>query len=58
MVKQVSKDGGDDEHFIYRASITLRNGRKLYAYQRGLKAFKIRIKKKSSPEPKDDSDPQ
>jgi len=29
---------------IFRAFITLRNGKRLYTYQKGLKAFPIKVK--------------
>lgn len=32
--------------YIYRASIRLRNGRRIYAYQFGLKAFRIKVRTK------------
>ncbi len=31
-------------HFVYVAFITLRNGRRLYARERGLRAFRIEVK--------------
>lgn len=31
--------------YIYRASVRLRNGKRIYAYQYGLKAFRIKIRK-------------
>lgn len=34
----------DKERYIYRASIRLRNGKRIYAWQYGLKAFRIRLK--------------
>ena len=34
----------EDVHYIYRASIRLRNGKRIYAWQYGLKAFRLRIK--------------
>lgn len=34
------------EHLIFTAFITLRNGQKLYAWQKGLKAFAIWVKDK------------
>ena len=34
----------DETRFIYRASIRLRNGTRIYAWQYGLKAFRIRLK--------------
>jgi hypothetical protein len=33
-----------DGEYIFRPYITLRNGRRLYAWQVGLKAFPIRVK--------------
>lgn len=35
-----------DTGYIYRASIRLRDGRRIYARQYGLKAFRIRIRPK------------
>jgi hypothetical protein len=40
----------EDQVYIFRPWITLRNGKRLYAYQVGLKAFKIPVKGK----PRDD----
>lgn len=34
----------ETDKYIFRASITLKNGKTIYAFQDGLKAFKIRIK--------------
>lgn len=34
----------NDTRYIYRASIRLRDGRRIYAWQYGLKAFRIRLK--------------
>ncbi len=34
------------EEYVYTAYITLRNGRRIYASSYGLKAFRIRIKRK------------
>lgn len=42
----VSNANDDGYETILRASITLKNGKKLYAWQKGLKAFPIRVKKK------------
>lgn len=36
----------DDTHYIYRASIRLQNGRRIYAWKYGLKAFRIRVRRK------------
>jgi len=36
---------GDGYEYIFVAYITLRNGKRLYAWQKGLKAFRIRVKK-------------
>jgi hypothetical protein len=40
----------DDElegyEYIYRTCITLKNGKKLYAASKGLKAFRLKIRKK------------
>jgi hypothetical protein len=33
----------DETRHIYRASIRLRNGTRIYAWQYGLKAFRIKI---------------
>jgi hypothetical protein len=40
--------GGKPEaqEYIYRPWITLRNGKRLYAYQVGIKAFRIPVKDK------------
>lgn len=40
-----------DDQLIYVASITLRNGKKIYASQYGKKAFPIRIKPKPPIQP-------
>jgi hypothetical protein len=37
--------------YIYRASIRLRNGRRIYAWKYGLKAFKLRVKQSLPPNP-------
>lgn len=37
---------GEDGCYIYTAYITLRNGQRLYAWQKGLRAFRIRVKRK------------
>ena len=34
-----------DYYYIFRSSIRLKNGKRIYAYQFGLKAFRIKIKK-------------
>jgi hypothetical protein len=34
-----------DETVIYTAYITLKNGKRLYAWQYGLKAFRLKIRK-------------
>ena len=44
----VQKDK-DMETYIYRASIRLRNGRRIYAKQYGLNAFRIKVR---NPSPK------
>jgi hypothetical protein len=36
----------DDYEYIYVASITLRNGKRIYAASYGLKAFRIRVRKR------------
>lgn len=33
----------DETRFIYRASIRLRNGTRIYAWKYGLKAFRIKV---------------
>lgn len=38
-------------HYIYRASIRLRNGRRIFASHYGLKAFRIRIKDPTPKQP-------
>ena len=35
-----------DGEVIYTAYITLRNGRRIYAYQKGLRAFRIVVPRK------------
>ena len=37
----VASKKGDDDGYFYTAYITLRNGRRLYASQKGLKVFRI-----------------
>ncbi|MBY0349491.1 hypothetical protein [Tabrizicola sp.] len=32
-----------DDRFIYRSSIRLRNGTRIFAWQYGLKAFRIKV---------------
>lgn len=39
----------DEERYIYRASIRLRNGKTIYAPHYGLRAFRIRIRAKKPP---------
>lgn len=34
----------NEERYIYRASIRLRNGKRIYAWQYGLRAFRIRVR--------------
>ncbi len=36
----------DEEDVVYTAYITLKNGKRIYAWQYGLKAFRICVKKK------------
>ncbi len=36
----------DDVEYIFVAFITLRNGKRIYAKQYGLRAFRIRVKRK------------
>mgnify|MGYP001052180577 CR=1 FL=1 len=33
-----------EERYVYRASIRLRNGRRIYAWQYGLKAFRLKLR--------------
>lgn len=33
----------DETRYIYRSSIRLRNGTRIYAWQYGLKAFRIKV---------------
>ena len=40
------RDGDDEFEIIYRACITLKNGKKLYAASVGKKAFPIKIRRK------------
>jgi len=35
----------DEEEYIFRASIRLRNGKRIFAWQYGLKAFRIKVKR-------------
>ena len=35
----------EETHYIYRASIRLRNGKLIYAWQYGLKAFRIKVRR-------------
>jgi hypothetical protein len=35
----------DEEDVVFTAYITLKNGKRIYAWQYGLKAFRIRVKK-------------
>lgn len=44
--KPADKSNDDDYETIYRTSITTRNGVKLFAWQFGLKAFRLRIRRK------------
>lgn len=43
-------EGSEDECYIYTTYITLRNGQRLYAWQKGLRAFRIRVKRKKMDE--------
>jgi len=36
----------DGFHYIFVASIRLRNGKRIFAYQYGLKAFRIKVREK------------
>ena len=36
----------DAVEYIYRTFITLKNGKRIYAKQRGLKAFRIPVKRR------------
>lgn len=42
--------GANTERYIYRSSIRLRNGKRIYAWQYGLKAFRIRVNRDDPPE--------
>lgn len=42
----MSKYDEDEYEIVYVASIRLRNGRRIYAYQYGKKAFPIKVRKK------------
>ena len=39
-----------EERYIYRASIRLRNGKRIYAWQYGMKAFRIKVKRDNPPQ--------
>jgi hypothetical protein len=41
-----------EDRYIYRASIRLRNGRRIFAWQYGLKAFRIRLKHDQNDQPR------
>lgn len=45
----------DDDEYIFTSYITLRNGKRLYAWQKGLKAFRIKVNKSKKRKPKDDT---
>jgi len=47
-----SADKKPEPEYIYRPWITLRNGQRLYAWQKGLKAFRIPVKGKPKDEKK------
>lgn len=40
-----------EENFVFTKSIRLRNGKRIYAWQYGLKAFRIRVRN-PNPQPK------
>lgn len=42
----------DKVRYIYRASIRLRNGKRIYDWQYGLKAFRIRLKHNQPKQPR------
>lgn len=42
----MSKQNRQDGHYIYRTSIRTRTGRRIFAWQYGLKAFKIWVRDK------------
>ena len=44
----------DNDEYIFRTRITLRNGKVLYAHQVGIKAFRIKVNKSWKRKPKDD----
>jgi|GEM_PF-3398034 len=39
-----------EARYIYRASIRLRNGKRIFARQYGLKAFRIKVKRDEGPQ--------
>ncbi|MDB5338836.1 MAG: hypothetical protein JWN70_4455 [Planctomycetaceae bacterium] len=41
MAQRHQKTGGPGYREVYSAFITLRNGKKIYAWQKGLKAFRF-----------------
>jgi hypothetical protein len=40
----------DDYEYIYRPAIRTRNGKTIYAVNYGLKAFRIRVRRKAPPD--------
>lgn len=42
-----------EERYIYRTSIRLRNGKRIYAWQYGIKAFRIKVKQDDFPQQPD-----
>lgn len=48
----MSKEPKGSGHYIYTAFITLRNGKRLYAWQKGLKAFRIWVTDEKKPKKK------
>ena len=41
-----SQDCGDDFEIIFTSFVTLKNGKRLFASSKGLKAFPIRVRKR------------
>lgn len=42
----------DQAQYIFCASIRLRNGKRIFAWQYGLKAFKIKVKRRDLDQPR------
>lgn len=43
----MSAQDEDDFEIIFTKSIRLRNGKRIFAYQYGLQAFRLRVRKKT-----------